>query len=194
MRPREILFLFAIGAAGGLVGDAGNVQSGITQYMDSAGPLIWKSAWWFPLLVGLGTIATGVTRLRLGPTRPGFDPRIGVGAFAGVIAIYAASDIAFWNEGLSDSDSIGKVVLCSALALLVASFIADVPGILCGLGAAIAGPAVEIAIVNLDLSRYAPLTDGLFGVALWLPPLYFAFGVAVARITELIVARRTPAT
>jgi hypothetical protein len=191
MRAREILFLFAIGAAGGLAGDAGNVQSGMTRYLDGAGPQIWNSAWWFPILVGLGTVAVGVTRLSLGAPRPGFDFRIGIGAIAAVTAIYAISDAAFWNEL---NDSIGKVVLCTALAVLLACFIADVPGVLCGLGAALAGPAVEMAIVQVDLSSYAPMADGLFGVALWLPPLYFAFGVAVARITELMVARRTSAT
>ena len=38
---------------------------------------------------------------------------------------------------------------------------------------------------------YSPLADSLFGVALWLPALYFAFGVVVARLAELLVARRS---
>jgi hypothetical protein len=62
--------------------------------------------------------------------------------------------------------------------------------IVCGLVAAVAGPAAEIVIVDLDLSRYSSTADSLFGVALWLPALYLAFGVVAARLAELLVARR----
>jgi hypothetical protein len=193
VRAREILFLFAIGAAGGLVGDAGNVQAGVTQYgPNDLGPAtdIWNSRWWFPVLVGLGTVSVGVMRLRLGEVRAHRDPRIAIGAIAAVMAIYAVSSAAFD----SPNDSIAKVALCAAIAALLASMIADRPGVTCGLLAAAAGPLVEVAIVHCDLSSYDRFNDGYFGVALWLPPLYFAFGVTVARITELIVARRTLAT
>ena len=183
LRPKEILFLFAIGAAGGMVGDAGNVAAGTTVYLDESVPFVWKSPLWFPIGVGLGTVAVGLVRVRLGPTRPGFDPRIGVGAFAAVIAIYAAISLA-------GDDGIAAVALIASLAVLVACFVGDRPGMICGLAAAVVGPAVEIAIVKLDLSEYTALNDGLFGVGLWLPALYFAFGVAVARITELLVAAR----
>ena len=36
---------------------------------------------------------------------------------------------------------------------------------------------------------YAPSADGLFGVAEWLPALYFAFGIVAARLAELIPRR-----
>jgi hypothetical protein len=183
-RFREMLFLFAIGAAGGLIGDAGNVQSGVTHYFEDTP--FWNSALWFPFLVGFGTMAVGFLRLELGPVRNEFDARIGIGAFASVIAIYAVGSSYFATE----NDSIAKVTLCASLAVLLACFLADRPGLLCGLGAALAGPAVEVFIVHQDWSSYGLNDDGLFGVALWLPPLYFAFGVAVARITELMVARR----
>jgi hypothetical protein len=183
VNPRQLLFLFAIGAAGGLVGDGANVQSGLTEYFDKAGPHIWKSAWWFPILVGLGTVATAVTRLQLGPPRGETDFRIGVGAFAAVTGIYAISSVA-------GNDGIATVALCASIAVILACFVGDRYGVICGLIAALIGPAFEIAIVNMDLSAYSAANDGLFGVALWLPPLYFAFGIAVARITELLVARR----
>jgi hypothetical protein len=37
---------------------------------------------------------------------------------------------------------------------------------------------------------YAESADSLFGVALWLPALYFAFGVVAATLAELLVAAR----
>ncbi len=187
LRPREILILFAIGAAGGLVGDAGNVQTGATVYLDDATPFIWKSPLWFPALVGIGTVSVGVTRLLLGPTRPGFDIRLAVGAAATVVGIYAVTSVA-------GDDGTASVALVTMLAVIAACVFADRPGIVCGLLAALVGPAVEIAIVELELSEYTEANDALFGVGLWLPGLYFAFGVAVARITELLVARRDAAT
>jgi hypothetical protein len=186
MRPalKELLILFAIGAAGGLIGDAGNVQSGATRYLDHSVPFIWESPIWFATLVGIGTVSVAVTRLLLGPTRPGFDPRVGIGAAAAVIAIYAVTSVA-------GDDGTAAVALVVTLAVILACFVADKPGLVCGLAAAVIGPVVEIVIVELDLSKYTELNDSLFGVGLWLPGLYFAFGVAVARITELLVARRS---
>jgi hypothetical protein len=186
LTPKELLFLFAIGAAGGLVGDAGNVQSGVTRYLDDSVPFIWESALWFPLLVGLATAATGELRLRLAPPRPGFDLRQGLGAIAAVVGIYALTSIV-------GDDGTESVALLAALAVLTACVLADGrAAIICGLAAAIGGPLAEIAIVELEWSEYSASNDRLLGVALWLIPLYFAFGVAVARIAEVLVARRQP--
>jgi hypothetical protein len=184
LRPTDLLILFAVGAAGGLIGDAGNVQSGATLYLDDSGPFVWESPLWFPVLVGAATVATGVVRLRLGPPRPGFDVRIGLAAFASVVAIYSVTSVA-------GDDGTPAVALVFSLGVLVACFLADRPGVICGLIAAVIGPLAEIAIVGLDLSEYTDPNDSLFGVGLWLPGLYLAFGVAAARIAELLVARRT---
>lgn len=184
LTPKELLVLFAIGAAGGLIGDAGNVGAGVTRYLESSAPFVWESPIWFPALVGLGMDSVGLLRIRLGPTRPGYDPRIGLGAIASVVAIYSTTSVA-------GDDGAAAVALVTTLAVILACLLADRAALICGLAAAIAGPIVEIAIVELELSEYSARNDALFGVGLWLPGLYFAFGVAVARISELIVARRT---
>jgi len=178
-----LLVLFAIGAVGGLIGDAGAVSAGTTRYLDHSPPFVWKSPIWFPILVGIGAVSVGIVRLQLGPTRAVFDPRVGIGAMAAVLTIYAVTSLA-------GDDGTAAVTLCVMLAVITACVIADAPGLVCGLAAAVIGPIVEIAIVDLDLSEYTHLNDSLFGVGLWLPALYFAFGVAVARITELLVAFR----
>jgi hypothetical protein len=184
LRPSELLILFAIGAAGGLVGDAGHVQAGTTTYLDDT-PKIWESALWFPILVGLATASLGELRLRLGPPRPGFDLRVGVAAIASVLAIYAITALVY------DQPETPATALVLMLAVLVVCWLADGwPALACGLAAAVAGPVAEIAIVKLDLAEYAESADSLFGVALWLPALYLAFGVVVARLAELLVVRR----
>ena len=183
LTPGDLLLLFTIGACAGLVGDGANVEYGVTRYIDDSVPFIWNSPVWFVALVGLATVATAIVRVQLGPTRPGFDLRIGAGVVAAALAIYAITSVA-------GDDGAAAVTLVVALAVLTACFVADGPGLICGLAAAVIGPAVEIAIVKLDLSEYTALNDSLFGVGLWLPGLYFAFGVAVARIAELLIARR----
>jgi hypothetical protein len=185
LRAGELLVLFVIGAAGGLIGDAGHVDAGTTRYLDDSLPLIWNSRLWFPVLVGLATASLGELRLRLAPPRPGFDARLGVAGIAAVLALYAVTALVY------DEPEGPATTLVLTLALLFACWLADGwPTIACGLIAAIAGPLAEIIIVELELAAYAESSDSLFGVALWLPALYLAFGVVVARLAELLVARR----
>jgi hypothetical protein len=184
LRSPELLILFAICAAGGLIGDAGHVQAGTTTYLDDS-PTIWESAIWFPVLVGLATASLGELRLRLAPARPGFDLRVGTAAIVSVLAIYAITALVY------DQPEGPATTLILMLAVLVVCWLADGwPALACGLAAAVAGPVAEIVIVKLDLAEYAESADALFGVALWLPALYLAFGVVAGRLAELLVARR----
>jgi hypothetical protein len=181
----ELGALFAVGAVGGLIGDAGHVQAGTTTYLDDATPVIWESALWFPILVGLATASIGELRLRLGEARPGFDARVGAGAIAAVLAIYAITALVY------DQPEGPATTLIVMLAVLVACWLGGgTPAFACGVAAAIVGPVAEIVIVELDLAEYAPSADTLAGVALWLPALYLAFGYVAARLAELLVARR----
>jgi hypothetical protein len=182
LTPREMLILFAAGAAGGLIGDAGNVDSGATRYLDHSVPFIWRSPIWFPVLVGTATASVGLVRVRLGSLRSG-SPRVAVAAGAAVVAIYAITSLA-------GNDGTAAVALVTMLGVLCACAFADRPGLICGLIAMVVGPLVEITIVKLDLSEYTASNDGLFGVGFWLPGLYLAFGVATARITEVVVTAR----
>jgi hypothetical protein len=181
----ELAILFAVGAAGGLVGDAGHVQAGTTTYLDDSTPFVWESALWFPVLVGLATASLGELRLWLGPPRPGFDPRVGVAAIAAVLALYALTAVVY------DEPEGPATILITGAAVLIAFWLdGGRPALVCGIAAAVVGPVAEILIVELDLAEYSPAADGLFGVALWLPALYFAFGFVTARLAELLVARR----
>jgi hypothetical protein len=185
LRPGELLTLFLVGATGGLVGDAGHVQTGTTVYLDDATPYIWESALWFPILVGLATASLGELRLWLGEPRPGYDVRIAVAAIAAVLALYALTAI------VHDEAELPSTVLIVGLAILIGFWLGGgTPALICALLIAVIGPAVEIVIVELDLAAYGESADGLLGVAPWLPALYFAFGFVAARLAELLVARR----
>jgi hypothetical protein len=185
LAPQELVILFAIGAAGGLVGDAGHVQAGTTRYLDDSVPFVWESALWFPLLVGLATASIGELRLRLGAARLGFDPRLGVAAIAAVLAIYALTALVY-DEPVGPATT-----LIVMLAVLVVAWLADGwPAIVCALAAAVFGPLAEMVIVEAELAEYAGSADQLGGVPYWLPALYLAFGAVAARLAELLVASR----
>ncbi|MGH2987367.1 MAG: hypothetical protein ACRDLO_11870 [Solirubrobacterales bacterium] len=146
---------------------------------------MWNSALWFPILVGLATASVGELRLRLGPPGRGFDLRQGAAAIAAVLAIYAITALVY------DEPEGAATTLVLMLALLVVCWLADGwPALACGIAAAIVGPLAEILIVELKLAEYAETSDSLFGVGLWLPALYLAFGAVAARLAELLVARR----
>ena len=185
LRPAELAVLFAIGAAGGLVGDAGHVQAETTTYLDDSVPFVWESALWFPILIGLATATLAELRLWIGPPRPGLDMRAAAGGIAAVIGIYALTAVIYQGPELP------VTVLIAMLAALVSVWLADgAPALICGALTAAGGPLVEIAVVEADLARYHEAADSLLGVAPWLVPLYFAFGVVTARLAELAVARR----
>lgn len=186
--PSRLAILFAIGAIGGLVGDQGHVKSGTTEYLSDAVPFVWESALWFPLLVGLGTVAVGVTRLRLGHLTPNPSWRDGVIGIVAVIGLYALTAL-LRGEPLSPA-----TVLCFCIAVLICLRIGGgIPAVICGVLAAITGTVAEIVLVEIDAAAYAEELDTLGGVAPWLPALYLAFGFVAARLAELLavpVARR----
>ncbi len=174
------LILFVLGATGGLIGDAGHVQSGTTVYLDRGVPFIWESAVWFVAAVGLGTVALAAIRVRLGPARPG-GVRDGAVGVAAVIGIYAVTAV------LRDATLLAATAVVYALAALVVALLADRHALVCAALAVVAGVGAEIVLVALDVSRYADDIDVLAGVAPWLGGLYLAFGVVAARLGELLL-------
>lgn len=184
LRTTELLALFAIGAIGGLIGDQGHVVSGTTRYIDHGVPFIWKSAIWFPLLVGGATAGTAELRLWLAKPRPG-DIWEGIGAAASVIAIYAVT-------ALVRDTALGPAtaLVWSLAALVLWRFGGDRSALICAIAAAVVGTVVEVAMVGAGVFEYADAIDSLGGVPPWLPGLYFAFGAVAARLGELFATAR----
>lgn len=179
LAPSRLLALFVLGAVLAPIGDHVHVATGTTSYFD-AGPMIWDSPWWFPVLVGLGTAAIAETRVRLGSMRTGISPRWAVGGLAAVMATYALT-----GTLCGYPDTLG-VVLIGGVGLIVWAVIGDLRGALCGLLAAVVGTGVEALLAATGVFEYATVTDSLLGVAPWLPALYFTFGVAVSVLAELL--------
>ena len=174
--------IVALGFAVGLAGDACHVASGTTRYEWTGGVTIWRSAFWFPLLVAGGVLLGAWLSERSGLPAKRVRGRTDVATGAAVVlALYALT------AALRGEPATVSVILTGALAVAVWSWWDPSLGaLLVAAGAAVAGPLVEIVLVELDAAAYAGDADGLGGVAPWLPCLYFAAGAVAARLWRAI--------
>lgn len=182
----ELAFLFTLGAAASLIGDHSHVATGTTEYLTDALPFIWSSPIWFPLLVAAATVSLAETRLRMRDPCTSVTVRQGIGGVAAVIGIYVITALEH------SAPAVPVTVLIYTLAAITWCVLGDGPGAVCGALAAIVGPIVEALIASAGIFRYADDSDALFGVAPWLPALYFAFGVVVAVLAEIAAKDRVP--
>ncbi|CAJ1497844.1 hypothetical protein MU0083_001778 [[Mycobacterium] kokjensenii] len=178
------LLLFVLGGAAGLIGDHSHVVTGTTEYLprSQALPFIWSSPIYFPILVGSATVFLAELRLHLPSPRTRVTLRQGVAGVAAVLGSYVVTAM------LHTAPIVPIMTLICAFAAITFCALGDRPAILCGTLIALVGPAVEIGIAAAGQFRYAPGSDGLFGVAPWLVPLYFAFGVIAALFGEIASA------
>jgi hypothetical protein len=186
LRPWIVLVLFVVGAAAGLVGDHSHVVTGTTEYLppSHAVPFVWSSPIWFPIMVGASTAILAELRLHLPRVRTGVTVRQGVAGIAAVLGSYVMTAM------LHTAPDVPITTLICAFAAITYCVLGDRPAIVCGVLAAICGPVIEIVLAAAGHFRYAPDSDALFGVAPWLVPLYFAFGVVAALIGEIAAALR----
>jgi hypothetical protein len=181
-RAQTAATILLLGASLGLVGDACHVASETSSYRWEEVPTIWRSAIWFPLLVGVAVlVAAWVGERWAGPParrRGRIDALAGAAAVLGLYALTAA---------VSDQPDTVSVTLCGTLAVLIWLWWDPSPGALAlAAGAAVAGPLAEIGVVELGASAYAEPADSLAGVPPWLPCLYFAAGAVASRLWDAI--------
>lgn len=189
LRPSIALLLFVLGGVAGLIGDHSHVVTGTTEYLSpsQAVPFIWSSPLYFPILVGSATVFLAELRLHLPSPRTAVTVRQGVAGLAAVLGSYVVTAM------LHASPVVPLTTLICAFAAITFCALGDGPAIVCGVLIAAVGPVVEIGIAALGQFRYVPGSDGLFGVAPWLVPLYFAFGVVAALIGEIAAGLKPPA-
>jgi hypothetical protein len=173
-----------LGVLVGLAGDACHVASGTTRYEWDGVPVIWRSAIWFPVLLAGGVLALALVghrwrdRLPAARTRSRRDV---IPATAAVLGLYALT------AALHGQPVTVSTVLVGSVAVALWGWWDPSPGAaLGGAIAAIAGPLAEIAIVAAGAASYTAGSDGLAGVAPWLPGLYFAAGAVAFRLWDAI--------
>jgi hypothetical protein len=183
IRLPELAFLFILGAAASLVGDHSHVTTGTTEYFTDAVPFVWGSPFWFPLMVGAATVTLAELRLHLPNPRTHVTARQGLAGVAAVVGTYVTTAL------VHSAPTVPGTALIVAMAVIVWCALGDKPAVVCGVLAAVVGPIVEIALFKVGVFAYADDSNGLFGVAWWLPALYFAFGVVAALLGEIAAGR-----
>jgi hypothetical protein len=186
--PTVAAIVFALGFAVGLAGDACHVASGTTHYDWGGVPILWRSAIWFPFLVGGAVLAAAWGAERAGLPAARRRTHTDVLAGAGVVLALYALTAALRHQPVTVS-----VVLTGSIAAAVLTWWEPSPrGLVTATVAAAAGPAAEIAIVHAGAAHYAAGSDGLFGVAPWLPCLYFAAGAVASTLWPALSRDPTP--
>jgi hypothetical protein len=166
------VIVFVIGAVVGLVGDACHVVAGVTRYEWEGVPVVWKSAVWFPVVLGGAVVALSWAARHHSSNRGPID--VVGGAFA-VLGLYALT------AALRGEPEVVQTVLIASLGALVWWWWdASARAALTGAFAAVLGPLGEIAIVEIGAASYAPDVDGLLGVSPMLVGLYFAAGAVAS--------------
>lgn len=188
LRPPMVLLLFAVGAAAGLIGDHSHVITATTEYLPAsrALPFLWSSPINFPIMVGAATVILAELRLHLPSVRTHVTARQGIAGIAAVLGSYVVTAL------LHTAPEVPVTTLICAFAAITYCALADRVAIVCGALAAVCGPAVEIAIAAAGQFRYHSDSDALFGVAPWLVPLYFTFGIVAALLGEITAATKRP--
>jgi hypothetical protein len=179
--------LFFIGAAGGLVGDMCHVVSGTTRYIEDPLPYIWESQLWFPAMVGAGTAALGLIRIRLGDDGEGGGMREAAQMVAWIIALYALTALV-----RGEPQEVAVAIVYAVAAGICGAFAHSRADVACGALAAVVGVTIEVILAAAGVFEYADDVGDFLGVATWLPALYFAYGVVAGRL-GLIAARMSPA-
>lgn len=169
---------FALGASLGTGLDALHVYGDVETY---ANPVIGQLGWFVPLefgLVGLvaGVIVPALDRRLAGQTLA-WPLGVKVRELALIVALYAATVAA---------NGWGATLLVAAFTVLVMLRVTRgaVPGDWSfALVAALAGPAVEAALVALGAFDYTE--PDLLGLPIWLPALWANGGLVVRRLFGL---------
>ncbi|HET7666689.1 MAG TPA: hypothetical protein VFK56_11605 [Mycobacterium sp.] len=179
---------FVLGGAAALIGDHSHVVTGTTEYLSHPVPFVWSSPIWFPVLVGAATVSLAELRLHLPAPRSGMTLRQGLAGVAAVIGTYVVTAL------VHAAPAVPSIALICVLATITWCALGDGYGAVSGVLVAVGGPLVEAALSNAGVFTYAESCDQLFGVAPWLVPLYFAFGVVAALLGEIAAGTRTSST
>jgi hypothetical protein len=171
---RTAVTIAALGFVVALAGDACHVAAGATRYEWDGVPTIWRSQVWFPFLVAGAVLAAAWSGRRLGLPAARVRSRADVVLGAAlVLALYALTAV------VDGEPATVSVVLCGAIAMAIWAWWDPSQGAFgIALSAAVLGPLAEIVLVELGAASYAD--DALFGVAPWLPCLYFGAGAVAS--------------
>ena len=177
---RTGLIIFLLGFFLAPIGDMVHVSTKTTSYPDSYSWYLFGIPWWvFPFF--------GISGVVLAFTNDFIDSKFFVrkkreGETKGIFAYLSLGLflLSYFFSGILNSNPllVHLVLGCFGITYW---YLLDktIPGILIGLGTAISGTGVEIFLVHNKVFSYLPPNDSLFGLASWLPWLYFSLAMAL---------------
>ena len=182
---KKVLTLFAVGFVIGPIGDFFHVHTGTTAYPPEIyGLYFWGLPFWVPLLFGAASLAVGLSHPAfdkiLGPDRlrPGAQG-LGRVVFGLLIFIGAYTLSGYLPDSYGwHNDLLLALIAMATWALLDWTW----QGLVLGVLTAVSGAAAEMILVHLGVFSYLPPRNTLWGVAPWLPYLYFTASVTVGNL------------
>ena len=190
---KKVLIIFAVGFILGPIGDFSHVQTQTTAYPDHYGLYFFGLPFWVPFLFGLAALAVGLSHpafdKMMGPQydRPG-SKTLGrvMGGLLIFLGAYCLSGMLPPDKGFHNDLMLGLIAIAT-WAILDWTW----QGIVLGILTAIAGTLTEIILVHLKIFFYLPPRNNLFGVASWLPWLYFTASVTVGNLGRYLSKEKT---
>jgi hypothetical protein len=182
---RSLVVLFLFGAVLGTFGDYSHVLSGTLSYPYSYARIPWTDLpWWDPLLMGTATLLLGLPDLTGSLSRG--KMRMQSFSFRSVAWMTAAFVGLYWISGFLPLQTGGlRDAVLGSLALGIWwTFDRSPESFGLGLVAAASGSAVEIFLVSRSVFHYE--SPNFFGIASWIPWLYFAAVVPVRALVAVL--------
>ncbi|OGQ04482.1 MAG: hypothetical protein A3F82_03935 [Deltaproteobacteria bacterium RIFCSPLOWO2_12_FULL_44_12] len=175
MKKKDLLFFFLLGATVGSLLDGIHTHSGTTFYPT---PLIWKMAWWVPLLFGSAAAFIGFTHFHLHrffkTPSVAKRPYRRIGSLAIFILVY------FISGYLPYSYPIRSLIMLALYGVTWIAWERSWQSIILAFGTAFVGCFVESKMSTLGLFGYT--RSNFFGIPQWLPILYLHASAAVGQL------------
>jgi len=182
---RCFLFVWFCAATIAPIGDHYHVAQGVTEYFTEFGP-IWfgNSPLWFVLLVASFMALMTVVQGLWAPPRGGHASDWIFASPLLILGLYLLTSFYPWREGGSLEALLTLVAIVSYLKLDRTRF-----GLGVGVAVAIGASFTEWMLVQVEVFRYLPESDEMFGVAPWLLPLYFTASIVAGAMGRRMLGR-----
>jgi hypothetical protein len=177
----KIAALFFLGFFLGPVGDFFHVYTGTTGYPpDKYGLYFFGIPFWVPILFGVASTAIGISLPRMDLWLQAPTSRPGAGSLApALLGVFGFLGLYILSGFLPKGGHLSDVTLITAAACFWFFLDRTWQGIILGLLTALVGSAVEIGLVQLGAFYYGNEDSSLWGVASWLPWLYFTASIGL---------------
>jgi hypothetical protein len=175
-----MLKIFLLGFFLAPIGDMVHVATKTTSYPDTYGWYLFGIPWWvFPFFGIAGPIVAFSNDFS---DKKFFGRKKRLGETTQIFAYLGLSFflLAYILTGLLNFNPFLVHLVLGTLAVLFWFFLdKTLAGIIIGISTAIGGTSVEIFLVHNKVFTYLPPNTDLFGVATWLPWLYFILSIGL---------------